>query len=225
MYRNGRCYPKLIEEFMPSEEMKEYLKNVKLEYWQIVQLVYLSPTTITKKKKALEYLICIAEQEHDEALKSECQLYLRNIEDSAKERAGEGVFTVKLGRYNREEKDTAIDFETVCTTYDAALSVIAESNKTAEYADDEPVWYEVTKWNNAENGKMKETCSYFIVRGELWYVNMDDSYYDKYLDSVHLYFEMENLNVPVPFLPGDILEIDGYPFGPVQHILITLWSS
>jgi hypothetical protein len=216
-----RYYPKLIEEFMPSEEMKEYLKNVELIYWQIVQLVYLSPTTIAKKKNALKCLLRIAEQENDDALLSECQLYLRNIADSERERTGEGVFTVKMGRYCHEEKDSVIDFETVCTTYDAAISVIVELYRIDEYTADDPVWYEITKWNKAEDGKMSEACSYIIVRGELWYIDMDDGYYDEYLDSVHLYYEMENLNVPVPFLPGDILEIDGYPFGPVQHILIT----
>ena len=151
-----RCYPDLIDEFMPSEEMRQYLKNVRLIYWQIVHLVYFSPTTIEKKKKALQYLYDIAEKEHDDDLKSESKLYLRNIEDSEKEREGEGVFTVELGRYSPDDKDTIIDFETVCTTYDAALSVVNEYHKIEEYSDDDPVWYEITKWNKEKNGRMRE---------------------------------------------------------------------
>ena len=216
-----RCYPDLIEEFMPSEEMREYLKNVELIYWQIVQLVYFSPVCMDRKKKALEQLIEIAEDERDGELKSEAQLYLKNIEDSEKERIGEGVFTVELGRYAPEEKDSSIDFHTVCKTYDAALSVISEYHMIEEYTDDDPVWYEITKWKETENGKMVEVCSYIIVRGELWYIDLDDHYYDDYLDSVSLCYEMENLDLPVPFLPGDFVEINGYPFGPIQHILIT----
>lgn len=216
-----RCYPDLIEEFMPSEEMSEYLKNVELGDWQIVQLVYFSPTCIGRKKKALEQLSEIADNVHDDELQAECQLYLSNIEDSEKVRIGEGVFTVKLGRYDPEEKDSSIEFYTVCTTYDAALSVIGEYHGIEEYTDDTPVWYEITKWNKTENGKMKEVCSYIIVRGELWYIDLDDHYYDEYLDSVSLYYGLENVDLPVPFLPGDFVEINGYPFGPIQHILIT----
>ena len=216
-----RCYPDLIEAFMPSEEMREYLKNVELGDWQIVQLVYFSPVCMDRKKKALEQLIEIAEDERDDELKSECQLYLRNIEDSEKERIGEGVFTVELGNYDSLAKDTSTDFYTVCTTYDAALSVINEYHRIEEYTNDDPVWYEITKWTKAENGKMKETCRYIIVRNELWYIDMDDYYYDDHLDSVNLYYGMENIDLPVPFLPGDFLEINGYPFGPIEHILIT----
>ena len=35
------------------------------------------------------------------------------------------------------------------------------------------------------------------------------------------YCRADNLNVPVPFKPGDIITYDGFPFGPKGHILIV----
>ena len=48
----NNTYKKYIDEFMPSDEMRNYLKTQELTPYQIASLIFNSPYSVDKKKNA-----------------------------------------------------------------------------------------------------------------------------------------------------------------------------
>ncbi len=93
------------------------------------------------------------------------------------------------------------------------------------------------KWIKDQNGKYVEAFEYIIVKGEIIFTAIDHNLEKNDADFISQcinypldnednfigifdYVDAVNLNIPVPFKAGDIIECDGIPFGPPTHILI-----
>lgn len=87
-----------------------------------------------------------------------------------------------------------------------------------QYDKDVPHWTRVTKYVKDSDGKYIEMCTYIFVENEVWFVELSDEYAaQEGLESEWNY----EINVEVPFRAGDIIEINGLPFSPKYHALIT----
>ena len=79
-------------------------------------------------------------------------------------------------------------------------------------------WYHASKWGKNSEGKYIEACTYLITRDEILCFSKEVDMGDLY---TYDYYMVEDLNISVPYKAGDILECDGFPFGPQFHILIV----
>ena len=73
----NNTYKKYIDEFMPSDEMRNYLKTQELTPYQIASLIFNSPHSIDQKKNAFYSLLS---ETDDSELKALCSNCIENIE-------------------------------------------------------------------------------------------------------------------------------------------------
>lgn len=91
-------------------------------------------------------------------------------------------------------------------------------------------WYKLEVWNLRDNGAWETfRYDYYIYKGEVcWF---EELHLQKEKNG-HKYYSSNDcersflggfldLNMPTPFKPGDIVNIDCYPFGPSFHAMIT----
>lgn len=81
-------------------------------------------------------------------------------------------------------------------------------------------WYNICKWVKDANGKYVEACRYIIARDEIIYSEVNDDISEQECTDIYCIYDIVNLNAPVPFRAGDLLEFNGYPFGLKCHVLI-----
>ena len=75
--KKNNTYKKYIDEFMPSDEMRNYLKTQELTPYQIASLIFNSPYSIDQKKNAFYSLLS---ETDDSELKALCSNCIENIE-------------------------------------------------------------------------------------------------------------------------------------------------
>ena len=210
-------YTELLDEFMPSREMAEFLKKPGISISNIADIIYSSPCPLDKKLTGLKKLSIILEESLETILKAKCDELIGNIESALALIDSEGVFTIESAKFVAENGENSNSFEGVYATWNHVLEYVGEDLKNNEINDDRLYWHEVTKWINNGNGRYIEGCSYILVRGKLWFICSDNN--DERYGYNHFYTDV-NLNLPVPFKAGDIVECDGYPFTPKAKLLI-----
>ena len=222
LYEGKKIYtrkmPQLIERFIPSKDMKDYLKEVFLNDYRLLDIVVLSPVSLEQKKEEVRNLLAISSDDGDEILADLCTKLLKDFDTAENARTGDGIFSINHCAYNHQIKDCISNFQTLCSSFDAAMQCIKVYSKYDEEENNPLQRYEIISWKNAENGRLKEVCTYTIVRNELWYQRIEN--YSERLAYTNIEADGD-LNLPVPFAPGDIIEVNGFPFGPTVHILIT----
>lgn len=89
-------------------------------------------------------------------------------------------------------------------TYDKLIRFIKDSiaEETLEYMHARRRWYLIEKYIENTDGDLVETYSYYVFDGEVIYCDCEDSPMGNHYG---------DLNVPVPFHPGDIIRCDGGP--------------
>lgn len=95
-----------------------------------------------------------------------------------------------------------------------------------EYAEPEAddsftCWYELEKWTPDGHGNLRNTYSYFLLKDEIVYfeINTDiNGLEDR--DDLTYFMDGSHLNLPVPFCAGDIVTIDCTPFAPKKHAVL-----
>lgn len=233
-------FEKFLEDFIPSVEMHEYLKSQNI-LKSIVEIIYYSPCDINKKLQALKDLeeemeyACNTELErlkkNDDSKLVEFMKWLisdirkervdsiRNIEEALALLYGGGPFSIEAGYYDDSIRYTETTFEAVCTNYQDAIEYMEEYATLGEWKPDEYAWFEVKRWAKAGNGKLIDACTYIFVNGEIWYVALNDKYFEN--SDFECFCQHEDLNLPVPFNEGDILETGNYPFAPNFRMLLV----
>lgn len=111
-------------------------------------------------------------------------------------------------------------------SFDAALRYVRNEMAEEEWTDDTLCWTKLEKWIPCENGEMRRTYTYYLIRDEVVYFDLpepaasgcfvDRLFFDRFrysLSGVHL-------NLSVPYRPGDIVEINCLPFVPVSRVVL-----
>ena len=213
-------YRDYLEKCMPSVMMQTYLKTVELADWQIVDLIMYAPVSIGTKLEELRKVYADAKERQDEELLHKSYIGIRNIEEAIHFLKTDGVFIVEPSYFDEETKDTEGFFDNVCASIEDVQEYIRNDLEIGEIEPEALKWYGISKWAKNASGKYVEACRYIIARDEIIYSEVDDGVSELDYPDIYNISMMANLNVPVPFRVGDLLEFNGYPFGPKCHVLI-----
>lgn len=206
----------IINRIFIGEDMRNYLceKADKLSKFQIQNMIA-SASTISLQHK-LEFLEFMAQgenlqqeleespYENDFIIKNSFSVCADNIRHAleALHNSDSSIFILKTHEWKDNEFVTTETIPFTC--YKKAIEYIEDEYEKFVYAD-ERIWYTIEKWETDSNGNMKETYSYVIADSIVIYYRHKDAEMDEVCPDI-------NLNLPVPFKAGDIIEVCDYPF-------------
>lgn len=217
-------YDKFIDKFMPSNDMREYLKTVEdLELWRLLDIIWHADTPVQDKLDALKELDKDPniQPDEDSYYRQTPKSLIAQLEYALGILKTDGVYVLKIAYYDSETKNSEEDDSGLYSTFEEALE---EANKAVEsYKEcyNDLSWGIITKWEKDENGKMVDRCEYHIVDSELKYINFENpkiEYESRYVEDMIC---MGDLYLPVPFSTGDIVEVNEAPFSPNFHGIIV----
>ena len=146
----------------------------------------------------------------------ECRKALWNMAEAKRLMEAEGVFSVCSNGYREDVGKFDESFELLCATMEDVITYIASNDAYCD-EDDFITWYDVEKWVKRD-GEYQSVCTYYIQNGIIYYTELDCTTYG--WGRIKDLFDGTNLNLPVPFKAGDILEVDRFPFCPPIHVMI-----
>ena len=200
-------YHRLLDTFLPSEEMRAYLKTQPmLPEMTIRQLIAGSPVPLEEKAK----WVWGTDKEMVERSLSELTA-----------RPGE-LFTLVDAWYDEDIREAKYRFNAPFLHFDQVLSHIRaelaeEVGDIGDWRDSQ--WYEVQKWTPNGNGELVGVCTYWLLGDQVTYFKWKDWLKECRADTPFNSCCPEP-NLPVPFRPGEILTINCRPFAPVKHALL-----
>ncbi len=201
----------IIPDFIESEDMKNYLiENAeKLSKHQILDMICYAKKSFKEKHRVLK---AFAKLENNENI---------NGEQTFKSAMEEAEYVIQSMKVNKEEillltkwkfdegnHSASIVFTEPHTSFEKAIQRMKEL-----YVAEEMIWYEIEKYKLSNDGYDK-TFEYIADNsGLIWGA--------EYAESVHLDFcNSSDLNLPVPFEPGDIISIDCRPYANIKNAVI-----
>lgn len=218
----------IIQEIFESEEMSRYLcANADGLYkWQIREMIAASPmVTLQRKWEIFDWLageediekeLTEAEDERErkwilEDSYAAIAKGIRSALDALYDMDKPAVFLVENIVCHEKNSDASEEYgKTPFASFEkAAAHIKAES---AEFDEGARFWYSAEKWEPDENGDMNETWEYLIINNQImfFYSGMHDC--DAKPD--------RDLNLPIPFQPGDIIEAHSLPISRRRRALI-----
>ena len=208
-------YTGYLDKCMPSQSMRAYLKKNGLSSRKVLDIIIGAPVPISVKLDELKKIADEPEIQMDADAFKKCVQMVDEIEEGLKQLKTEGVFSITRCFFSDLDKEQKESFDMLCASFEAVMDYIVQQEKVDAQEPEERVWYEVFKWNLTEKGKYVDTCEYYVVGNEIMYICLNVK--GKLLSGFHL---NGDLQLPVPFKAGDILEVDGFPFGPTFRMII-----
>ena len=200
-----------LDQCIDSELMRNYLKKTKISSSAIVDLVMYSLIPIGQKREELIKLLNDARERNDDELVCDCNTGIEYIYTAMHYLEGDGIFSLENNYYEEADYDNYSYFVGNFARYQDAQEYIAIENSNEDLQ-----YYNLTRWVKNSEGKLEDVCSYIIHGHDILFLDLHNGDFRE--DYGH--FRAENLNLPVPFRAGDILECDGFPFGPKFRMLI-----
>ena len=211
-------YEQIISACGFSEEMECYLIGCKLNDYNMLDIILGAPLPLTEKRKLLKLLNTPDSKAFDDV--SEC---IREFDDAfaALELKDGEIFTLSECWYDDDIFDENMSFAEPFLAFQAAAEyikkMIEEETENIDDIDEYVCWTEITKWIPVGEGKMKDVYSYTFVGNEIHYFkrigNLPRDSYREYKSSL-------DLNLPIPFKPGDIVTLNSLPFRPVKQAVL-----
>lgn len=213
----------IIDEFVKSLEMRDYYKNNPLTKLELIDLIINAPVSIGDKEACLAGLPA-----QDEYTSSLIDQYCREIDFAWCELlhfSKGAVFNLIEYWYDDEilcEKHSSGE---LFLSFEAAVDHIHQTIAEEEWNDDSTCWTVIEKWVPAENGKMMKTYDYTLIRDMVVGFHCFDTESNiiicgEKVRRPHRSYLDVNLNLPIPFSPGDIVALDCRPFAPVKPALL-----
>ncbi len=201
----------IISEFIESEDMKLYLiKNAEsLSKHQILDLIGYARKSFEDKYQALKTLAKFESDENsdgEQTFKSameeaECVMQSMTIKKDE-------MLLLTKWTFDEGNHSASIVFTEPYTSFKKAIQRMKEL-----YISEEMIWHELEKYQ-LNNNEYEKTFEYIADNtGLIWSA--------EYAESVHLDFcGCSDLNLPVPFEPGDIISIDCRPYANIKNAVI-----
>ena len=240
----------VLQTFLPSATMRQYLADVPLTRRQISELVCGAPVPLTDKLRWMEYLA--AKENLFPDIPSE-SLYLReqSAADPAAQRmveasfsyqakqiklaleeletGAEAVFLLIEAWHDEELDDRKISAGTPFFNADDALEYIRHDMDSAGEDYNNLCWYELQKWKPSTDpvsGKASyvHSYTYYFLKDRACFFEKLEETREPYLflpESRRYSEDGQHLNLPVPFCAGDIVCVDCRPFQP-EHLAVLL---
>jgi hypothetical protein len=215
--------------FIESDEMREHLRNKHtyrgeqfLSRSDCAMIVSNAPASVERKIPVLDLIAAQTEPDSESREYSNhldpvwlANFARRAIGEEQKSQTGT-VFQV------HEFICNVPGYYSDCTLYhefDAAIRYINRIDEKYGNVDD-TANYKIKKFIYGDNGKMVEKFFWIInSSGEIWYFG---EVRDKCVPPWESFFDpIGSINLPVPFVPGDIVTADCRPFAEKRRVLIT----
>lgn len=211
-------YEQIISACGFSEEMECYLTGCKLNDYNMLDIILGAPLPLTEKRKLLELLNTPGSDGYADV--SKC---IREFDDAlaALELKNSEIFTLSECWYDDDILDEKKAFAEPFLSFQAAAEyikkLIEEETEDIDDIDEYICWTEITKWIPAGKGKMKDVYTYTFVGNEIHYFkrigNLPRDSYRGYKSSL-------DLDLPIPFQPGDIVTLNSLPFRAVKGAVL-----
>ena len=209
----------IIENIFPSVDMKKYLCEHVSELckWQIMSMISGALVSLDKKREYFmklaeieavdESVVFDTEEESKSYLDAPYSVYVKKIDKALADlhikSKDEGVLLMQERiLYDNEHK---IIGDLPFFSYEKFETYLKDCLENNEDFCDETghAWHIIERYEEDKNGDLIEGCNYVFVNGEvMFYTYCDD--YDCWLNP--------DLNLPVPFKVGDIIEVNARPF-------------
>ena len=100
---------------------------------------------------------------------------------------------------------------------------LPEGENLWEHRLDTDWWVSLELYEPKEGGEFFNSYTYYMIADEICFFDKslsmrDDDFYSE--SDSHYSWEGVNLNISIPFKPGDIVTIDGRPFCDVKHVVL-----
>lgn len=211
-------YEQIISACGFSEEMERYLIGCKHNDYEMIEIILGAPLPLTEKRKLLELLNTQDSEEYDDV--AEC---IREFDDAlaALELKDGEIFTLSECWYDDDILDEKKAFEEPFLSFQTAAEyikkLIEEETEDIDDIDEYVCWAEITKWIPVGEGKMKDVYSYTLVGNKIHYFKrLGETRRDRFEG----YKSGLDLNLPIPFKPGDIVTLNCLPFRPVKQAVL-----
>lgn len=211
-------YEQIISACGFSEKMECYLIGCKLNDYNMLDIILGAPLPLTEKRKLLELLNTPDSDGYADV--SKC---IREFDDAlaALELKNSEIFTLSECWYDDDILDEKKAFAEPFLSFQAAAEyikkLIEEETKDIDDIDEYICRTEITKWIPAGKGKMKDVYTYTFVGNEIHYFkrigNLPRDSYRGYKSSL-------DLDLPIPFQPGDIVTLNSLPFRAVKGAVL-----
>lgn len=201
-----------------SEEMERYLNSFEHNDYEMLDIILGAPLSLTEKRNLLELLNTPDSEVFDDV--SECIGEFDDALAALELKDGE-IFTLSECWYDDDILDEEEAFLEPFLSFRAAAEyiekMIEEETEDMEDGEEYVCWTKIIKWIPVGEGKMKDVYIYTFVGNEIHYfrriVNPPRKRFRWHRSSL-------DLNLPIPFKPGDIVTLNTLPFRPVKHAVL-----
>ncbi len=241
-----REYEEILETFLPSEEMRAHLLEKAPGRRQIIDLMLGAPVSLETKAEYFQRLSarddvfhCVLDGMEDTSRRPDAKWMLeieldRSFAKHAREiRAALDALCLEPGEllllneawYDDDYlEDNGSKGSVPFLSVDAALRYLRDEIRDEEWEDEAACWTVLEKWAPGENGETEARYRYYLIRDAfVFFEKLERDRQDRWFwfpERGGCCCKGIDLNLPVPYHPGDIVEVDCLPFAPVRHVLL-----
>lgn len=219
--RSLAAYGKYLEQAIPSGEICTYLKEKNhSSVADIIDIIYYSPVMFLNEKRDAIASVLAEINDDTSKLSRKCKDFLFYINKAMELLQMQCIFTLETMKFNTQIGEQEGCFEGVYASYHDVLDEVRR-------LEEDDYWFEVKLWDKNHNGKMRELATYILVKGRPMYCDLEEEICKQIegIDENNNYsfrmISMTDLNIAIPYKPGDIVEVGSAPFVPRYKILIT----
>lgn len=218
-----------LEQFIPSVEIREFLKKQKLDIRYMANIIYSAPCSLKQKLKGFKRLLKdvdnVPEGNEKNEFVEDTKQFIAYLENLVRELHDDGLFSVEEISFDLEVSKYTGKIIMENVSYSEAKKTIDLSKNGTEH-ENNLKWHVLRKWEENILGERDLKYTWLIVEGEAWFGEESNSFYmvkSEWFDGMA--FQLRSLQSPLsnfttPYKAGDIVEIDDYPFGPKSRLLI-----
>lgn len=219
----------ILSQTIESEEMRLYLSACGANKMQ--KIICGAPLSLARKLELLNELL---QELSDGREKTDCLLHIHLLEKAMAElslNSGD-VFYLKSLWFDLDDKNRirCDDLKPCSGIEEVRQAILDDINDEWDGEPPEdilvsPGWYEIEKWTQHEDESgakhyVKSGWQYTLIGTDVCYFMCAKRRFGKDSTVYRDFEDSSDLNLPVPFVAGDIVTIDCRPFAPVQHALI-----
>lgn len=199
----------VLREIFPSPEMAAYLAKCTLRKESIRDMVAYAAIPLNRKRDIFLRLASEKDTAYFRRQADDIALAIQEMQPKP------GEFFYLNGCYFDENKTEEEGLKPYLT-WEHILEGIQEYLGDFEADEKELVWFRAEKWSPDGSGRLKNDYDYIVLSAEVCYFTHNAAFRRSRYD-----FSMDrDLNLPVPFRPGDIVTVDCRPFAPVSYAVI-----
>ena len=243
-------YRELLQVCFPSKEMAAYLEKHQVSRQTAIEIVIKVPVSLEKKAALLDKIAATdetvadaSEESREEEKQMSGRLYrkcliwrrtaaehadaIRRALDALKLKPGE-ILCKREHWFDEDIMEEKYGEGVLFQTMEAAADYM---QRELEYeldgeelnADEYMGWTELDKWVPGENGRMEKPYTFYLIFDAVVYFTENRLLHNdlSWFPESRFYAGGDlDLNLPIPFQPGDIVSLDCRPFAPMKPVVL-----